>query len=96
MPKFNANLTMMYNEVEFLDRFERAANSGFKGVEFLFPYAYSKEEIAERLQKHGLELVLHNLPAGVWDAGERGSPYCPTGWGNFRKAWARLSSTPRP
>ena len=85
MPKFNANLTMMYNEVEFLDRFERAANSGFKGVEFLFPYAYSKEEIAERLQKHGLELVLHNLPAGVWDAGERGIAVLPGRVGEFQE-----------
>ena len=85
MPKFNANLTMMYNEVEFLDRFERAANSGFKGVEFLFPYAYSKEEILERLQKHGLELVLHNLPAGVWDAGERGIAVLPDRVGEFQE-----------
>ncbi len=84
MPKFNANLTMMYNEVEFLDRFERAANSGFKGVEFLFPYAYTKEEIAERLQKHGLEQVLHNLPVGVWDAGERGIAVLPDRVGEFQ------------
>ena len=50
MPKFNANLTMLFNEVEFLDRFEAAANVGFKGVEYLFPYPYPKEQLAERLE----------------------------------------------
>ncbi len=85
MPKFNANLTMMYNEVEFLDRFERAAKSGFKGVEFLFPYSYTKDEIAGRLQKHGLEQVLHNLPAGDWDAGERGIAVLPGRVGEFQE-----------
>ena len=72
MPKFNANLTMLFNEVPFLDRFQAAAEAGFKGVEFLFPYAFDKDEIAERLVKHGLVRVLHNLPAGNWDGGERG------------------------
>ena len=72
MPKFAANLTMLYNEYAFLDRFEPAAKAGFRGVEFLFPYAWRAEEIAERLRRHGLELVLHNLPGGNWDAGERG------------------------
>jgi len=72
MPKFAANLTMLYNEHAFLDRFEAAARAGFRGVEFLFPYAFKAEEIAERLRRHGLELVLHNLPPGNWDAGERG------------------------
>ena len=72
MPKFNANLTMLFNEVPFLDRFQAAAGAGFKGVEFLFPYAFDKDAIAERLDQHGLVQVLHNLPAGDWDAGERG------------------------
>ena len=72
MPKFAANLSMLYNEHGFLDRFKAAAQAGFRGVEFLFPYAYRADEIAERLHKHSLELVLHNLPAGNWDAGERG------------------------
>jgi hydroxypyruvate isomerase len=72
MPKFAANLTMLYNEHAFLDRFEAASRAGFRGVEFLFPYAFKAEEIAERLRRHGLELVLHNLPPGNWDAGERG------------------------
>jgi hydroxypyruvate isomerase len=72
MPRFAANLTMLYNELAFLDRFEAASRAGFRGVEFLFPYAFRAEDIAERLRRHGLELVLHNLPPGNWDAGERG------------------------
>jgi hydroxypyruvate isomerase len=72
MTKLAANLTMLFNEVDFLDRFEAAANAGFRGVEFLFPYAWPAEEIAERLDSHRLTLVLHNLPAGDWAAGERG------------------------
>jgi hydroxypyruvate isomerase len=72
MPKFAANLTMLFNEVEFLDRFAAAAKAGFTGVEYLFPYAYPKEQLAERLQRHGLKQVLHNLPAGDWANGERG------------------------
>src|ERR1700674_891010 len=83
MPKFNANLTMPFNEVQFLDRFEAAANAGFKGVEYLFPYPYKREELAERLAKHGLTQVLHNLPAGDWAAGERGIATIPGREGEF-------------
>lgn len=72
MPRFAANLTMLFNEVDFLDRFEAAARAGFKGVEYLFPYDHKKEQLAQRLHKHGLVQVLHNLPAGDWAAGERG------------------------
>jgi len=72
MLKFSANLTMMFNEIDFLSRFARASKAGFKGVEYLFPYEWEREELAERLDKHGLEQVLHNLPAGNWLAGERG------------------------
>lgn len=72
MPKFCANLSMLFNEVDFLDRFEAAANAGFTGVEYLFPYDYDADELAGLLQKHGLTQVLHNLPAGDWGAGERG------------------------
>lgn len=72
MTKLAANLTMLFNELPFLDRFEAAANAGFRGVEFLFPYAFEVEEIANRLFSNKLELVLHNLPAGNWEAGERG------------------------
>ena len=72
MPKFAANLTMLFTEHAFLDRFEPAAKAGFKAVEFLFPYAFDAAEIKRRLDANGLQLVLHNLPAGDWDAGERG------------------------
>jgi hydroxypyruvate isomerase len=72
MPRFAANLTMLFNEVPFLERFERAAQVGFKAVEFLFPYDYPVEQLKELLSKHSLQLVLHNLPAGDWAAGERG------------------------
>jgi 2-dehydrotetronate isomerase len=72
MPKFAANLTMMFNEVPFLDRFERAAASGFTAVEFLFPYEYPPAEIGARLKANGLTQALFNLPPGNWAAGERG------------------------
>lgn len=72
MPRFAANLTMMFNEVPFLDRFEAAARAGFEAVEFMFPYAHPAREIRSRLADNGLQLVLHNLPAGNWEAGERG------------------------
>ncbi len=84
MPKFSANLTMLFNEVEFLDRFERAKRAGFKGVEYLFPYGWSKGELKERLNQHGLVQVLHNLPAGNWQAGERGIACLPGREGEFQ------------
>jgi hydroxypyruvate isomerase len=72
MTRLAANLTMLFNEVDFLDRFGHAAKAGFRGVEFLFPYAYRLDDIAARLDANRLELVLHNLPAGNWAGGERG------------------------
>jgi hydroxypyruvate isomerase len=72
MPKFAANLTMMFGEVPFLDRFAAASRAGFAGVEYLFPYDYSKEDLRARLRDHRLVQVLHNLPGGHWSAGERG------------------------
>ena len=63
---------MLFTELPFLDRFGAAANAGFDAVEFLFPYAWTAQEIKQQLDMHGLQLVLHNLPAGDWDAGERG------------------------
>ena len=72
MPKLCANLTMLFNEVPFMDRFAAAAKAGFKGVEYLFPYEYDKQALADALKKHNLLQVLHNLPAGNWAAGERG------------------------
>lgn len=84
MPKMAANLSMLFNEVPFMDRFDAAAKAGFKGVEFLFPYAFNLDEIAEKLQKNNLELVLHNLPAGNWEAGERGIACHPDRVGEFQ------------
>src|SRR5262245_4859641 len=84
MTKLAANLTMLYNEVDFLDRFEAAAKSGFKGVEYLFPYAYPKEQLADRLERHRLTQVLHNLPAGNWEKGERGIACHPDRVGEFQ------------
>ena len=72
MPNFAANLTMLYNEHDFLDRFAAAAADGFAGVEYLFPYSYPKDELAARLREYRLVQALHNLPAGDWAAGERG------------------------
>ena len=89
MPKFAANLTMLFNEVPFLDRFERAAKAGFRAVEFLFPYAYDAKEIRQRLDDNGLTLVLHNLPAGNWAAGERGIACLPERMDEFRTGVAR-------
>ena len=89
MPRFAANLTMLFNEVPFLDRFERAANAGFKAVEFLFPYPYSIVDLKDRLSANGLRLVLHNLPAGNWDGGERGIACLPDRVGEFREGVAR-------
>jgi len=85
MPKFSANLTMLFNEVDFLSRFEQAAEAGFKGVEYLFPYGWSKEQLVNALGKHGLEQVLHNLPAGDWQAGERGIACLPGREGEFQE-----------
>jgi hydroxypyruvate isomerase len=84
MPKFAANLTMLFNEVPFLDRFALAAQAGFKAVEFMFPYGFSAADIHGRLKEHRLQLVLHNLPAGDWDAGERGIACIPGREAEFR------------
>lgn len=84
MPQFAANLTMLWNEIDFLDRFDKAAQAGFKGVEYLFPYAYPAEQVAERLHKHDLTQALHNLPAGDWAKGERGIAVLPDRVGEFQ------------
>lgn len=72
MPKFAANLTMMFTELEFLDRFEAAANAGFEAVEYLFPYTYDKAELAAKLKEYDLKQVLFNAPPGNWASGDRG------------------------
>ncbi len=89
MPRFAANLTMLFTELPFLDRFEAAAKAGFKAVEFLFPYAYRVQDIRQRLDTNGLQLVLHNLPAGDWDAGDRGIACDPLRVEEFRAGVAR-------
>ncbi len=83
MPKFAANLTMLFNEVDFLERFAAAKEAGFAGVEYLFPYDYDANELRERLEANGLTQVLHNLPAGDWAAGDRGIACLPDRVGEF-------------
>jgi hydroxypyruvate isomerase len=89
MPRFAANLSMLFTEVPFLDRFERAAKAGFEAVEFLFPYDHPAAEIKARLDANRLVLVLHNLPPGNWDAGERGIACLPDRVDEFRRGVAR-------
>ncbi len=88
MPKFAANLSMMFNEVAFLERFGAAAEAGFAGVEYLFPYAFDKGELAERLSEAGLSQVLFNMPPGDWEAGERGMAILPERREAFREGVA--------
>jgi hydroxypyruvate isomerase len=89
MPKFAANLTMLFNEKPFLERFALAKIGGFKAVEFLFPYAFEASEIKSALDNNALKLVLHNLPAGDWDAGERGIACHPNRVSEFRSGVAK-------
>ncbi len=99
MPRFAANLSMLYTELPFLDRFEAAARDGFTGVEFLFPYAWAPEEIAVRLRGNGLQQVLFNAPPGgtdaagfdaAWAAGQRGTASVAGAEADFRTGveWA--------
>src|SRR6185369_6415759 len=88
MPRFAANLSMLYPELEFLDRFEAAARDGFKGVEFLFPYACEAGDLAARLKAHGLQQVLFNAPPGDWERGERGLACLPGREAEFREGIA--------
>ena len=84
MPRFAANLSMMFNELPFLDRFDAAAKAGFKAVEFLFPYDHPAAEVRARLDAGGLELALFNMPPGDWAAGERGIASLPGRQAEFR------------
>ena len=93
MPRFAANLSMLFTDAPFLDRFERAARAGFDAVEFLFPYDFPTAEIQARLKGNGLKLVLHNLPAGDWAAGERGIAILPDRVDEFRQGVARAIET---
>ncbi|MDM0014103.1 hydroxypyruvate isomerase family protein [Variovorax sp. J22P168] len=89
MPRFAANLSMLYPELDFLDRFEAAARDGFRAVEFLFPYAYDKSELVARLSANGLQQVLFNAPPGDWEAGERGLASLPGREAEFRSGVQR-------
>lgn len=84
MPRFAANLSMMFTEVDFLDRFGAAADAGFEAVEFLFPYDYPAEEIRARLDAHGLQVALFNMYPGDWAAGEKGLASLPGREEEFR------------
>jgi hydroxypyruvate isomerase len=92
MPRFAANLTMLFAEMPFLARFAAAKAAGFSGVEYLFPYDYDKADLREQLDEHGLAQVLHNLPAGNWAAGERGIAILPDRVDEFRDGVARAIS----
>jgi hydroxypyruvate isomerase len=85
MPKLNANLSMMFNEYEFIDRFSAAARAGFKGVEFLFPYAFEKRQLADALAKNKLQMVLFNMPPGDFEGGDRGLACDPARAGEFQE-----------
>jgi hydroxypyruvate isomerase len=89
MPRFAANLSMLYPEHGFLDRFEAAAQDGFEGVEYLFPYEHDAKELAARLRANGLQQVLFNAPPGNWDAGEKGLACLPGRDNEFRDGIAR-------
>ena len=91
MPRFAANLTMMFNEHAFLDRFDAAAAAGFKDVEFLFPYDWPVGQVTERVRRAGVSVVLMNLPAGDWAAGERGLAALPGRAFDVREAFARAT-----
>jgi hydroxypyruvate isomerase len=89
VPRFAANLTMLFSELPFLDRFAAAEAAGFSGVEYLFPYDFDKADLREQLDEHGLTQVLHNLPAGNWGTGERGIAILPERVDEFRDGVAR-------
>jgi hydroxypyruvate isomerase len=89
MPRFAANLTMMFTERPFLERMAAAASAGFTAVEFLFPYAHSPQEVRERLKENGLTQALFNMPPGDFDAGERGIACLPERTQEFRAGVAK-------
>jgi hydroxypyruvate isomerase len=88
MPKFAANLTMLFTEVPFIERFALASEAGFEAVEYLFPYDFGIEELMQELTENDLAQVLHNLPAGNWAAGERGIAVLPDRVDEFRQGVA--------
>ena len=86
MIRFSANLSTLFGEVDFLDRFGLAARAGFKAVECTFPYGWDKGRLAEQLASHGLKQVLHNLPPGDWKSGDRGMACVPGREGEFQES----------
>ncbi len=86
MPKFAANLSFLFQDLDFYDRFAAAADCGFGAVEYLFPYDYPPDKLKETLNQHGLQQALFNLPPGDWDAGERGLAALPGREDDFRAA----------
>src|SRR6266853_3866384 len=86
MPRFAAHLSMMFNEVPFLDRLDAAAKAGFTAVEFLFPYDHPAEAVGERLHRNGLTQALFNLPPGNWDAGEKGFAALPERFDDLKQS----------
>lgn len=92
MPRFCANLSMLFNEVPFMDRFAAAARNGFKGVEYLFPYPFPAVDLAAALREQKLTQVLYNLPAGDWAGGERGVAVLPDRHEEFREGVAQAIS----
>lgn len=101
MPQFSANLSMLFTELPFLERFDAAAATGFTAVEFMFPYEYKASELLAALERNKLSLVLHNLPAGDWSAGDRGIACQPSRIAEFRNGvslaceYAPALGTPR-
>jgi hydroxypyruvate isomerase len=89
MPRFCANISMLFKEVEFPERFEAAAQAGFKAVEIQFPYGWSKRQLGEIAQHAGVEVVLINIPAGDPEKGDRGIACLPSRVAEFRKGVAR-------
>jgi len=85
MPRFAANLSMLFQELPFMERFDAARQAGFEAVECQFPYAHGSDELARSLRASGLRQVLHNLPAGNWEAGERGIACHPERVAEFRE-----------
>ncbi|RUM24168.1 hydroxypyruvate isomerase [Rhizobium vallis] len=89
MPKFAANLTLMFNELPFLERFKAAADAGFSAVEYLFPYDYPPQLIAEKLAAASVNQALFNMPPGDWAAGDRGLASLPERSAEFKKSLAQ-------
>jgi hydroxypyruvate isomerase len=86
MPRFAANLSMLFNEVAFLERFEKAQNAGFRAVEFMSPFEHPAQAVAQRLHDHDLEMVLFNMPAGDRPRGDRGIACQPARQAEFRES----------